>query len=315
MKAIRPLQILLISLLTLLFSCEEAEFQSGTVIPYEGPTIPFAIIGDYGLAGEAAKKVSELVHSWDPEFIITTGDNNYPDGALATLEDNIIQYYEDYIYNPDALIYLRCNGRASQEQVNRFFPSLGNHDYDNPIGANPYFAFFTLPGNEQYYDFQRGSAHFFCLESDPILEESCCEHKQAQWLKEKLSQSTAAFKIVYMHHGPYTLSKHLPYQNLRWPFKEWGVDLVVYGHNHVYERFSPNDPANPTYVVNGIGGSPFLSDCSNGSIPKGYSHQCLDGIHGAIRGWITKDELHLELYTVGQSAEAIDAWIIPFIPK
>jgi tartrate-resistant acid phosphatase type 5 len=302
----------LLLLVSLFFACQNESFLNRDVVHYEGDSIPFAIIGDYGLAGEPALQVSQLVDSWNPSFIITTGDNNYPDGEVATLHQNIIQYYEKYIYNPDAPSYLQCRGLASIDQENRFFPSLGNHDYDNPIGANPYWAFFTLPGNEQYYDFVKGSVHFFCIESQPITEEKCCEHKQAKWLKEQLSQSTSAFNIVYMHHGPYTLSDHPPSEKLRWPYKEWGVDMVVYGHNHIYERFIPEDPSNPAFVVNGIGGSPYLSKCKGGSPPNGYEHLCLEGVHGAIKGLISKHEIKFELHSIDHPLEVLDQWTIAF---
>ena len=58
----------------------------------------FAVIGDFGLAGQPEAEVAALVKSWEPEFIITTGDNNYPDGAVETIDENIGQYYHAFIY-------------------------------------------------------------------------------------------------------------------------------------------------------------------------------------------------------------------------
>ncbi|MFZ1281825.1 MAG: hypothetical protein WAR59_13380, partial [Ignavibacteriaceae bacterium] len=60
--------------------------------------VKFAAIGDYGLAGENELAVANLVKGWNPDFIVTLGDNNYPLGADSTIDQNIGQYYHDYIY-------------------------------------------------------------------------------------------------------------------------------------------------------------------------------------------------------------------------
>src|SRR6185503_8936631 len=100
--------------------------------------VRFAIIGDYGWAGQPELDVSNLVHSWNPDFIITTGDNNYDLGAASTIDPNIGQYYHDFIYP-----YTGSYGPGAP--YNKFFPSLGNHDWYT-AGAAPYLSYFTLPG-------------------------------------------------------------------------------------------------------------------------------------------------------------------------
>ena len=86
--------------------------------------ITFAVIGDYGEAGDPAYQVSELVKSWSPDFILTLGDNNYDDGKLKGIKENISAYYCDFIYNPDAPFEYQCKGLAAQEKQNRIFPNL-----------------------------------------------------------------------------------------------------------------------------------------------------------------------------------------------
>ncbi len=49
-------------------------------------SIKFAVIGDFGWAGQPELDVSDLVKSWNPDFIITTGDNNYDYGADSTID-------------------------------------------------------------------------------------------------------------------------------------------------------------------------------------------------------------------------------------
>src|SRR4051812_23828506 len=116
-----------------------------------GANIRFAAIGDFGWGGQAPADVARLVASWNSDFVITMGDNNYEEGAASTIDANIGQYYHNYIapyngsYGPGA-------------ETNRFFPSLGNHDWDTP-NAKPYLDYFTLPGNERYYDFVEGPVH------------------------------------------------------------------------------------------------------------------------------------------------------------
>ncbi|PYV85585.1 MAG: alkaline phosphatase, partial [Acidobacteria bacterium] len=61
----------------------------------QSTTVRFAVIGDYGTAGQNELDVSSLVKSWNPDFIITVGDNNYPDGWASTIDRNIGQYYHD----------------------------------------------------------------------------------------------------------------------------------------------------------------------------------------------------------------------------
>lgn len=167
-------------------------------------SVVFAVIGDYGDAGGPARQVSELVKNWNPAFIITLGDNNYERGDISTIQQNIAQYYCDFIYNPDAPEGYRCEGLATADKTNRFFPSIGNHDAYSSTSYQPYLSFFTLPGKETYYDFVRDSVHFFVINSSDGDSSRCCDTKQAVWLKEELFQSTSRFNIVYFHHPPYT---------------------------------------------------------------------------------------------------------------
>ena len=216
--------------------------QTPTQIPI--PIVRFAVIGDYGSAGEHLASVAKLIDSWQVDFIITTGDNNYPLGEARTIDENIGQYFHEYIYP-----YVGNFGSGAQ--VNRFFPSLGNHDWYS-ANAQPYLDYFTLPGSERYYGFQWEFLHFFALDShwsepDGISQKSI----QAAWLQTALSASTAPWKIVYFHHAPYSSGYHGPTEYMQWPFKDWGASVVIAGHDHHYERLMVNSLP---YFVNGLGG-------------------------------------------------------------
>ena len=92
----------------------------------------FAVIGDYGKASTNELNVSNLVKSWNPEFVLTVGHNNYEYGEASTIDTNIGLYYSDFIY-PYYGIY------GTGDTVNRFFPSMGNH-YWYTTGAAPYLS-------------------------------------------------------------------------------------------------------------------------------------------------------------------------------
>jgi tartrate-resistant acid phosphatase type 5 len=205
----------------------------------------FAAIGDFGAVGDAEQKVSELVLGEAPDFVITLGDNNYPIGSADTIDVNIGRFYSSMIAP-----YKGHFGKGAKE--NRFFPSLGNHDWMSD-GARPYLDYFTLPGNERYYELERGSAHLFAIDSDPHEPDGIdAASVQASWLKQRAGASKKVFQIAYMHHPPYSSARHGSSTVMQWPYREWGVDLVLAGHDHTYERIEANGL---TYVVNGLGGN------------------------------------------------------------
>ena len=204
----------------------------------------FAVIGDYGDPGQPLADVAALVASWEPEFVVTVGDNNYPNGAAKTIDANIGQYYAEFIYP-----YVGEYGAGADE--NRFWPVPGNHDW-RADDLQPYLDYFTLPGNERYYDLVRGPVHFFMVDSDPHEPDGIsAESVQALWLQDQLAASSAAWNVIVLHHPPYSSGRHGNNATLQWPFAEWGADLVIGGHEHSYERIERDDMS---YIVNGLGG-------------------------------------------------------------
>ncbi|GAB4532054.1 MAG: hypothetical protein Fur0018_20430 [Anaerolineales bacterium] len=219
--------------------------ETPTPLPWQADHTRFAIIGDYGDGGDGEGRVAALVDSWNVDFIVTTGDNNYKTGSAETIDAHIGQFYHAYIspyngaYGPGAA-------------YNRFFPVPGNHDWG--FGdLQPYLDYFTLPGNERYYDLIWGPVHFFMLDSDWNEPDGIwADSVQAAWLKERLAASTAAWKIVILHHPPYSSASHGNNETLQWPFAAWGADAVIGGHDHTYERIQRDGIV---YFVNGIGGT------------------------------------------------------------
>jgi len=244
----------------------------------------FAAIGDYGYAGPAERDVANLMKSWNPDFIITLGDNNYDVGDSTTIDQNIGQYFHEYIYNYKG----RYGPRTSS---NRFFPSLGNHDYYTRNGE-AYRDYFTLPGNGRYYDFVRGDVHLFALNSDPAEPDGVgASSVQAQWLRAGLAASTSRWNVVYLHHAPYSSGLHGSTEALRWPFREWGASVVLAGHDHNYERLLVDGLP---YVVNGLGGRSIYK---SNRAPLAQSQASFSGDYGAMLLDASPDSLSLRFFT------------------
>jgi len=257
---------------------------TSTITPTEILPLRFAVIGDYGSDNPAENAVAQLVAGWSPDLVITTGDNNYPDGSALTIDRAVGQYYQAYIFP-----YQGKYGTGSTE--NNFFPSLGNHDWI-PKNAQPYLDYFTLPGNKRYYLFSRGPVGFFVLDSDAHEPDGVnLSSVQAAWLKQEMETSTAAWKIVYFHHPPYSSGLHGSVTWMRWPFQEWGADLVLAGHDHTYERLQVDGL---TYIVNGLGGGSIYDFL----IPLPESQLRYNEDHGAMLVTADNKSLRVQFYDI-----------------
>jgi tartrate-resistant acid phosphatase type 5 len=246
----------------------------------------FAVIGDYGFSGANEAAVASLVASWNPDFIITTGDNNYPSGQASTIDANIGKYYHSFIHP-----YTGAFGSGAA--ANRFFPSLGNHDLLTSSGQ-PYFNYFSLPGNERYYDFVKGDIHFFVLNSDPSEPDGTNSTSvQAQWLRNKLAVSQSKWNIVYFHHSPFASDAvHGDAPWMQWPFKSWGASVVLSGHSHIYERIIRNDFL---YIINGLGGRSIYSLVDN---PVAGSMVRYNKNYGALKISVKEDTLKFSFFNI-----------------
>jgi tartrate-resistant acid phosphatase type 5 len=245
----------------------------------------FAIISDIHGAYPATGNVSLLVKSWNPEFIITCGDNNY--AYAAAIDSQVGQYYHDFIYP-----YTGNFGLG--DTINRFFPALGNHDEEGG-GITSFLSYFTLPGNERYYDFVKGRVHFFCINSNPDEPDGVTDSSvQAVWLQSRLASSTSAYNIVYFHHPAFTSGMHGSTLYMRWPFKQWGATVVLAGHDHDYERLTEDGLP---YIVAGLGGGPLYTIYN----AIAGSQMFCSSFHGAILANANDDSISFDFIATNDS--------------
>ncbi len=271
-------------------SCKDLIPPPGIEINIPADNITFAAIGDYGVDNSDQENVANLIKSFNPDFIITCGDNNYNQGKASTINKNVGKYYCDYIYNYDAPSKYKCEGNAYNDNINRFFPSLGNHDYANVNGNVPYLNYFTLPGNEIYYDFNWGPVHFFALDSNKDLEE------QQTWFYEKLNASTNIFKVVYFHHSPYSNGSHGNEPDMQWDFSN--VDLVLTGHDHIYSRIEKNNEAKPVYMITGLGGRKKRA-CNEKPLDENeFTVFCYDESYGTVKVFADQQKMVVQFINI-----------------
>ena len=202
---------------------------------------PFRFLawGDSGTGSstqrDAAARMEQIYPQ--PDFALGLGDLVYDDGEWEN--------YDPHLFQPYARIFPRMV----------FWPTIGNHDYKTESGA-PYYDAFYLPtksgapsrpsNTEKYYSFDQGMAHFVCLDSES--SNTSPGGAMYTWLSDDLDDARARGKrwlFVFMHHPPYSKGTHDSddegelidiRQDLVPLFESKGVDMVLVGHSHNYER-------------------------------------------------------------------------------
>jgi tartrate-resistant acid phosphatase type 5 len=251
---------------------------AATAAPSEPPRRAVAVIGDFGSGSQAERRVSELVASARPVAVVTTGDNVYDDRGFPEL---IGAYYGRWVAGED------------------FLPAVGNHDHAEGIGA--FDDYFDYLDGRHVYSFGRGGMRFFVLDSTTALESESSMTRQRAWLKRSLQRSAARWKVVVLHHPPYSSGAHASSTEFRWPFGAWGADLVLSGHDHDYERVSAGGT---TFVVNGAGGQdlrPFGGTVTGSRVRY-------DGDHGALFLTATDRSLTGEFWSA--SGDRVDRFVL-----
>lgn len=167
--------------------------------------------------------------------VFTLGDNVYPKGSAEEFE--------------------RCYGPTWGRHRRRTRPAVGNHDYATDRGI-PYFDYFGRlagPYRQGFYSYRLGEWLIIALDSNV---DARVVSVQGQWLHKQLEANPTRCVLAYWHHPVFssmTTTDTNQYVPQLWQvLYEFGVDVIVNGHIHYYERFAPMNPAGELDPVRGI---------------------------------------------------------------
>lgn len=209
--------------------------------PLSGTSDPFRVwvLGDCGTGTQDAKSVRDAYYNWTgdthTDLTLLLGDNAYPSGSDEEYQIAVFDMYRQML------------------RKTAFWSTRGNHE----DFAADYYEMFSLPkngeagglasGSEAYYSFDYANVHFICLDSDETIQIG--SSAMLSWLENDLAATTQRWVIAFWHHPPYTKGSHdsdnpndsagrlFTMRELVLPILEdYGVDLVLTGHSHSYER-------------------------------------------------------------------------------
>lgn len=202
-----------------------------------------------------------LIAAIKPDAVLTTGDNQYPNGTMASYQeayDKTWGAFKDITY-----------------------PTPGNHEYRTP-GAAGYYDYFGDRAGERdkgYYSYKIGDWLMVALNSEIDISSTS---QQISWLKQLLADNKNTCALAYWHQPRFSTGGHAsnPAYDAAWRILyDNGVDVVVNGHSHGYERYAPQDPDGNydtqkgiTQIISGMGGNrpqPF----SNALLPNLVTRQ------------------------------------------
>ncbi len=243
-------------------------------LPRDAKSVKFAVIGD---AAPVEARNSAWRSGWPwrvtrfPfEFTLMLGDNLYGGETPADFAEKFERPYKPLL---DAGV--------------KFYSALGNHDDPNQRFYKP----FNMNG-ERFYSFKpsQGGVRFFALDSNYM------DKAQVEWLEKELAASGSEWKICFFHHPLYssgdTHGSDTKLRELLEPiFLKHGVDLVLTGHEHFYERIKPQHGIN--YIIAGSAakvrrGNITGSDLTAKGFDQGYAFLLME---------IVGDTLHFQAIT------------------
>ncbi len=251
--------------------------------PDENSERPIRIvtIGDLGTQTSDQFAVLDAMSNVEYDLVLVAGDLAYEKGTLADHENNFFAVYSELLRSVP------------------FFVISGNHDYASDGAV--FREVFSLPENgapngmERWYSFDWGNTHITALDTEQVND------VQAQWLDEDLAATDKEWKIVFLHRPPYSSGSHGSTQsvdNLFVPeFERYGVNLVLAGHDHDYERTQEMNGV--TYVVTGSAG--------RGTRPVGSSSFTEYSEAVAHFSHITLNSVDLSLHAIDATGKDFDA--------
>jgi len=170
--------------------------------------------------------------------VLLLGDDQYENGTLSDFKRSFAPTW----------------GRLGS----KLHPAPGNHEY-NTAGARGYFGYFGAragPDHRGYYSYDIGSWHFVALNSNCRAIGGCnLTSAEGRWLKADLAAHLAKSTLAYWHHPRFVSGRHGDEKLADGFWRELyaaRADIVLVGHDHDYERFSPQDPNGRADPVRGI---------------------------------------------------------------
>ena len=252
-------------------------------LPRADDSIKFLVIGDSGTATDRQFQLAERMVAarlqFPFDFAVMLGDNIYGREAPGEYVHRFERPYQGLL-----------------QQGVQFFATLGNHDSPN----QRFYKHFHMDGR-RYYSFSRGPVQFF------VLDSTYMDRQQIAWLERELDESRAHWKIAYAHHPLYSSgARHGSEVDLRVLveplFLKHGVDVVLAGHEHFYERIKPQQGI--YYFTSGAAGKLRKGNIRRGALTAAGYDQDLSFILMEIEG----DHLHFQV--IARSGATVDSGVL-----
>ena len=253
-------------------------------LPNRAGSVRFLAIGDTGTGTAQQKELAGVMtryHTAFPyEFVLMMGDNMYGGEKPADFKAKFENIYRELL-----------------DRGVTFYATLGNHDESN----QRFYDQFNMKG-EEYYRLEKGNVAFYSLNSNYM------DKRQLKWFEEQLAKDTKEWKIAFFHHPPYSSGgRHGSSVGLREVveplFVKYGVNVVLAGHEHFYERIKPQQGIH--YFISGAGGKLRKGDVKRGSplTAKAY-----DADMSFMLLEVAGDEMHFQV--ISRTGETVDSGVI-----
>jgi hypothetical protein len=254
-------------------------------LPRKDGSLRFAVIGDTGTGTSKQHELADVMvkyHQAFPfEFVLMLGDNMYGGESAKDFEEKFSNVYEELLA-----------GKV------KFYATLGNHD----LALQTNYENFNMNGKE-YYRLKKENVAFYSLNSNYM------DPKQVKWLEDELAKDTSEWKVAFMHHPPYSSGgKHGSDKQLREVvepiFLKYGVNVVLTGHDHFYERVKPQKGI--YYFVSGAGGKLRSGDIKDNSslTDKGYDRDMSFMLFEVVNG----KQMYFQV--ISRTGETVDSGIL-----
>ncbi len=198
------------------------------ISPTPGSDPVFVGAGDIAVCSDLNDEATAQLLDGISGTVFTLGDNAYDSGTATE--------------------FANCYDPTWGRHKTRTRPSAGNHEY-NTSGASGYFNYFGAAAGDPsqgYYSYNLGAWHIVALNSNCSKVGGCnAGSSQEQWLRADLAANPAVCTMAYWHHPRFSSGRYSDNSAMK-PFwqalYDYGADVVLSGHDHNYQRYTPQDP-------------------------------------------------------------------------